>query len=100
MKEYAKEFYKSRAWKNCRETYLKSVGGLCEECLKYGKIAPAEEVHHKQHINKNNINDPAVTLSAKNLQALCRSCHRLAHSRSKAHRRYTIDEYGRVTAKE
>lgn len=28
MREFAKTFYKSQAWKNCREAYAKSQGGF------------------------------------------------------------------------
>ena len=93
MKTYAEQFYKSITWQNCRNAYIKKVGGLCEECLKYGKIAPAEEVHHIKHISPDNINDPNITLNPDNLIALCRECHRKAHGNQK---RYTIDEQGRV----
>jgi len=93
MKTYAEQFYKSITWQNCRNAYIKKVGGLCEECLKCGKIAPAEEVHHIKHISPDNINDPNITLNPDNLIALCRECHRKAHGNQK---RYTIDEQGRV----
>lgn len=99
MKEYAKEFYKSTAWKKCRETYIKSVGGLCEICAKHGKVTPAEEVHHIKHINEKNITDTNITLAWSNLCAVCRECHRREHSKHKQSLRYTIDEYGRVTPK-
>ena len=96
MKEYAKEFYKSRAWKNCRDSYLKSVGGLCEICAKYGKVTPAEEVHHIRHINEKNITDPNITLAWSNLCAVCRECHRREHSKHKTNQRYTIGDNGVV----
>lgn len=93
MKEYAETFYKSTAWQNCRNSYMKSVGGLCEDCYKKGKITPAEEVHHIKFITPQNINDPNVTLNWGNLVALCRECHRRRHGKQK---RYRIDEWGRV----
>lgn len=96
MKEFAESFYKSTGWKNCRDAYLKSKGGLCEECYKMGKIVPAEEVHHIVFITPDNVNDPNVTLNFGNLVALCRECHRRKHTNRK---RYTIDEYGRVLPK-
>jgi len=74
--------------------YLKSVGGLCENCLKQGLYNPAEIVHHKVHIDPININDPAVTLAFHNLEALCRKCHGLEHG--KIERRFEVDELGRV----
>ena len=75
---------------------MKKAKGLCEDCLKQGKITPAEEVHHIKELNPMNISDPCITLSYSNLVALCRSCHRKRHGHYED-RRYTIDEFGRVT---
>ena len=97
MKPYAETFYKSTAWQNCRNSYMKKVGGLCEDCYAAGKITPAEEVHHIKFITPNNINDPSITLSYDNLVALCRECHAKRHGAKD--RRYEIDEYGRVLPK-
>ena len=35
-KEFAKKFYKSKAWQRTREAYAASVGQLCEDCLDAG----------------------------------------------------------------
>lgn len=94
MKKYAAKFYKSRRWKSCREAYLKKVGGLCERCLKEGRVTPADVVHHKTYINENNINDPNITLNFDNLEALCRQHHNEEHNGTG--RRYYVDEFGRV----
>ena len=77
------EFYKTGAWVNCRESYLKSVGGLCERCKAKGLIVPAEIVHHKEHLNVDNITDPTITLNNDNLEALCRKCHGEEHGSPK-----------------
>ena len=97
MKPYAEQFYKSTAWKNCRNSYMKSVGGLCEDCYAKGIVNPAEEVHHIVFLNKTNINDPSVTLNWNNLVALCRECHRKRHGY--VEQRYTIEPDGRVLPK-
>lgn len=97
MKPYAEKFYKSIAWKNCRDSYMRSVGGLCEDCLKRGMIVPAEEVHHIKFITPENINDTDITFNYNNLVALCRECHRQRHGNK---RRYKVDEYGRVMPNE
>ena len=89
-----KEFYGSKAWKQGREAYKKSVGYLCEECLKQGRISPAEDVHHIKKLTPQNVSDPNVSLSFDNLMALCNRCHDRMHSRAK---RYKVDEFGRVT---
>lgn len=94
MQEFAEKFYKSQAWKNCREAYAKSQGGLCERCRAMGKIVPGEIVHHKIAITKNNIDDPKITLATSNCQLLCRDCHAAVHKKNIT--RYFIDENGRV----
>ena len=85
-------FYKTQAWQDCRASYLKRQGGLCEVCLSKGIYTPAEIVHHKVHITAQNVNDPEVTLNHDNLQALCRECHGEVHGG----RRYKIDATGHV----
>lgn len=94
MKEYAKQFYSSKAWQKCRASYKKSVGGLCERCLAKGLIVPGEIVHHKIYIDPDNITDPEVLMSFDNLELLCRDCHAREHIARK--RRYKLDELGRV----
>ena len=93
MQDYAKTFYKSKAWQACRESYLKQKHGLCEQCIKRGIYTPADTVHHVRHITPDNITDPSVTLNPENLMALCRDCHAEMH---KGKRRYKVDSMGRV----
>lgn len=93
--EEAARFYKSMAWRNCRDAFIKSKGGLCERCLKKGLYIPGEIVHHRVYISPDNIDDPGILLNWNNLELLCRKCHALEHDSRK--RRYTIDAYGRVS---
>jgi len=95
MKEYARQFYSSAAWRDTRAAYTASVGGLCERCKAKGKLKPAEIVHHKIHLTPENISDPSIALNWSNLEALCRDCHADVHRRVK--KRYKIDANGRVT---
>lgn len=97
MRDFAKSFYKSKAWQNCRLAYLKSKGGLCERCLQDGRYNAGEIVHHKIKLTPDNINEPRITLDWSNLQLVCRDCHGELHSNKV--RRFTVDELGRVTAK-
>ena len=97
MKEYAKSFYKSKAWLHCRDAYLSMVGGLCEPCLKAGRYTPAVIVHHKVFISPENISKPEITLNFENLEAVCRFCHAEKHSNSV--KRFEVDELGRVTVR-
>ena len=78
MREFAKRFYTSSAWKKCRESYIATVHGLCERCSGAGKI-----VHHKIYLNEGNIDDPSVTLSHENLELLCQECHNREHMAGK-----------------
>ena len=73
------QFYKTMAWVQCRDSYLRSVGGLCEKCKEKGLIVPAVIVHHKEHLTQENISDPSISLNPANLQALCRQCHGEEH---------------------
>jgi len=74
MKEYAKEFYKGKAWIKCRLGYMQSQNYVCERCGK-----PAYIVHHKKYISPQNINDQGIILDWGNLEALCQDCHNKEH---------------------
>lgn len=93
-KQYAKAFYKSQAWKDCRAAYFKHAGGLCERCLARGLYNPGVIVHHKEHISPDNITDPRILTDFNNLELLCRQCHAEEHAHTR--KRYTVDELGRV----
>lgn len=96
MKDYARSFYKSTAWKECRAAYIKSVGGLCERCLADGKIVPGYIVHHKCYLTPDNIQDPGISLNWDNLEFLCVEHHNQEHFKDEYRKRYKLDEYGRV----
>lgn len=95
MKPYAEKFYKSKAWEKCRAGYIKSVGGLCERCMKEGKVNPGVIVHHRIYVTPDNINCPEVVLNFDNLELLCREHHEQEHRG--IIKRFRIDELGRVT---
>ena len=74
-KEFAKQFYNSQRWKDCRKAYINRRinidGGLCEECHeRIGYI-----VHHKRMLTADNINNPDITLNFDNLKFDCKECH-------------------------
>ena len=94
-KEYAKTFYRSTAWEQCRLAYLSSVGNLCERCLANGEYNPAKIVHHKIYITPENINNPSIILDHNNLEALCQECHNKEHN-AKNKRRYRVDHDGNL----
>ena len=72
---------------------MKSVGGLCEECLSNGIIQPGEIVHHIIPLTPENINDVMISLSFDNLKLVCRDCHAKEHGNKK---RYKVDETGKI----
>ena len=94
MKDYAKRFYKSKRWQQCRDGYAASVGGLCERCRANGRIVPGEIVHHKIHITPENIREPSITLDWHNLELLCRDCHAKEHGA--VVKRFSVNEFGEV----
>jgi len=92
VKEWAEDFYKSKSWRQCRESYIKTQQGICERCSQIAQI-----VHHKTYLTPNTINDPTITLSYTNLEALCQDCHNLEHhGRETANPRYTFDDAGEI----
>lgn len=75
-KEYARQFYSSKAWQDCRNEYMKCAGYLCEDCMKRGVYRPGIEVHHVEELKPWNIHRPEVTLNFDNLVLLCRDVTR------------------------
>jgi len=69
-------FYKSPAWIAAREIKIMLVNGLCERCGKVGI-----EVHHKERLSIDNVNDSSISLNQDNLELLCRECHNQEHER-------------------
>lgn len=88
MQPWAEKFYKSKEWQECREAFLQSKFFLCERCGGVATIA-----HHKTYLTPENINDPNITLSWDNLEAVCQECHNREH-----HERVPIAEGLRFTA--
>lgn len=95
MQDWAESFYKSKTWQACRATVWSRDGGLCQDCLKAGRIRPAEIVHHITELTPENIGNPKVSLNIDGLISLCRECHAVRHGARL--RRYKVDDFGRVT---
>lgn len=75
MRDWAKPFYNSKAWKKCRESYIKKRmqidGGICEVCgIEQGYI-----VHHIQPLTEQNVSNPFICLNHDNLRYECKQCH-------------------------
>jgi 5-methylcytosine-specific restriction endonuclease McrA len=97
MKDYAERFYKSRKWQKVRQYVWTRDKGLCQNCLKNGLIKGGDTVHHIIEINPENITNEEISLNPDNLVTLCRDCHAAMHRKQK---RWTVDELGRVVARE
>ena len=63
------EFYQSTPWRKLRALKLEQEP-MCEECLKAGRLTPAQMVDHIVPINKG-----GTSLDIENLQSLCNACH-------------------------
>ena len=92
-REFARKFYNSKLWKDCKESYKAKRraidGGLCETCHKeYGYI-----VHHKIWLNEVNINIPEISLNHDNLKYDCLTCHN-KESETEQRERIIFDEDG------
>lgn len=98
MRDFAKTFYRSQAWRDVREYCMHRDSFLCQDCLKEGRYTPAEEVHHIEPLTPENINSPSVSLNPDNLISLCRECHKKRHG-AKQNDRYEVDELGHVRIK-
>lgn len=74
-KEWAKAFYSSERWQQCRQSFIASRisvdGGMCQICgERLGYI-----VHHTVTLTQQNINDPKITLNHDLLKFECKQCH-------------------------
>lgn len=112
-KAFARKFYSSKAWQDCRNEYAKRRHHLCEDCLRRGIYRPGTIVHHKIELDPINIERPEVALNFDNLELLCRECHARIHdtggrwdavnkkrrARRDAALRYKIGANGEVFAK-
>lgn len=94
MQTWAKNFYKSQAWKRTRDYIFKRDCGLCVRCG-----APGEIVHHKIYLTPYNISDESITLSNDNLELLCRNCHAKEHlANDVVSEEFTFDKDGNLIA--
>ena len=77
MKEFAKKFYRSSAWRKCRDAYFAFRFGVCERCD--GRNGVGKIVHHKVWLTPDNIDNPDVSLNWDLLELLCQDCHNREH---------------------
>jgi 5-methylcytosine-specific restriction protein A len=92
-KEWAKAFYKSKAWQQARREALRRDHYTCCRCS-----ARAGEVHHVKELTPENIGDTNISLNINNLESLCHECHtkETLGVDGDISGEYMFDEYGQV----
>lgn len=97
-KSWAVGFYHSARWAQARREAWIRDKGLCIECLKRGRIVPAEIVHHKVPLTPTNISNPAIATDLGNLECVCRECHSRLHgfTTSCTRQGLAFDAYGNL----
>lgn len=98
-RDFARSFYSSKAWQDCRYEYAKSVHYLCENCMRKGIYRPGVIVHHIEELTPANIHRPEITLNFDNLELLCRECHAEQHTERSKGRRYIYGDNGEIILK-
>lgn len=68
-KQFAQQFYNSKAWHVCRAQVLRRDLYTCRDCFDR-----ASEVHHIVELTPSNINS-GLALDPDNLVSLCHACH-------------------------
>lgn len=76
--------YMSARWKRVRDAALRRDGYQCRRCRRFGRVRPAEIVHHIKHADEY----PALAFQMSNLVSLCRDCHNKAHPEKGGRRDY------------
>ena len=84
MRKLRQQAYQNSTWRKLRDTYMHKHP-LCEECLKQGKVTPAEDIHHKKSPFKGGEINYNLLLDPENLMALCKDCHGNLHASQQGH---------------
>lgn len=85
MRKIRQKAYQNKNWRKMRDTYLKEHP-ICEECLKKGKVTPAEDVHHVKSPFRGGDVNYNMLLDYHNLESVCRECHGNIHASQQGHR--------------
>lgn len=76
-----RQVYKSPEWEPARRHVITRAHGLCEECLRHGRIEAGKDVHHIIELTEENWQDWDIAFNRDNLELLCASCHNQKHGR-------------------
>ncbi len=69
------KFYHTTQWRKCRAAFVALNHGKCQICGKKGNL-----VHHRIHLNEENVDNPDIALNFDNLELLCKDCHNKIHA--------------------
>lgn len=75
------QVYKTAEWEQVRQYVIQRAHGLCEECLRQGRVEAGREVDHIIPLDEINWQDWNVAYNPENLQYLCTACHNAKHGR-------------------
>lgn len=84
MRKLRQQAYQNSTWRKERDLYLKEHP-ICEECLKKGKVTPAQDIHHIKSPFKGGEVNYTLLLDWNNLMALCKDCHGNIHAAQQGH---------------
>lgn len=75
------QVYKSPEWEPARQFVIARAQGLCEECMRHGRIEAGKEVHHIVELTEENWRNWDIAYNPDNLELLCADCHNSQHGR-------------------
>lgn len=67
--------YTSKKWRRKAAHIKRRDGYVCVRCKRYGRLRPAQVVHHIQHVDEH----PELAYTDSNLESLCMDCHNKLH---------------------
>lgn len=76
-----RQVYHTVEWQRVREYVILRAQGLCEQCLREGKVEVGTEVDHIEPLNEQNWQDWNIAYNPDNLQLMCKQCHAAKHSK-------------------
>ena len=77
--DFSWHVYHTSEWQRVRKEAWIRDHGLCQECIKRGRVTAAEIVHHITELTPANVSDPSVAYGIDNLECVCRECHARLH---------------------
>lgn len=82
-KDFSRHIYHSTEWERARQAAIARDHGLCQECLKRGRVTTFDIVHHIHELTPLTVHDPNQAYGLDNLECVCRECHSRLHGYTK-----------------